>query len=350
MKKTIFVTILLILAISGVIQAQDDGPTSNVNIFFVACESSFVLDLTGVAQPGIDIYYQVFSQAGGAGEALTDLRRVSVDGDYAVSQALNYQGDVTIGAGLTASVTVSLASESNSSSSIYEDVVSDIQDGCVDPAHGTVDSDTTGSGATGEAVEPGTLISSSGIFTPNGGVLNPVYATSSTSDQPVVIGAREDFVNPTEVGRTANPGLIFAECNDYPLADPGVIYDIDTLTVFWSWFAATPELVRDHLNNANYSIRLNGQTFPRVDVTPIAERAGNYWVFYTVNLGDKWRPGTYYIEFSLEWDQVISDGYEEFGPGTANPVLTSSCTFTVERNPYNIDVIPVNPAVPLNEY
>jgi hypothetical protein len=49
----------------------------------------------------------------------------------------------------------------------------------------------------------------------------------------VKIGARS-------AQRSQTAGLIFAECDRYPLTDPGVLYDTDDLVVFWSWFAKTP--------------------------------------------------------------------------------------------------------------
>jgi hypothetical protein len=343
MKRLVFVLILMILS-SVLVQAQ-----SNVDIFFVACETQAVLDLTGAMAAGRDVYYQVFNGAGGTGTALSALRRVSVGGDYAVSQVIPYTGGTKIGFGLPASVYVAIASESDSSRILFETTVDDFNDGCAEPSYATVDSDQADT--PDGAPQPGELISHSGIFTPDGGFLNPVYASgqTATSTAIVVIGARGTRAS-EEAGRTANPGLIFAECDAFPLANPGVIYDIDTIRVFWSWFAATPQLLRDHIAAAQYSITLNNQPLPNVQVSPIVQRDGNYWVFYTANLGDKWQPGNYGISFKLEWSRPISDGYENYGPGTENPVIAGGCAFSVKQNPYGIVVVPENPKIPLQGY
>jgi hypothetical protein len=127
--------------------------------------------------------------------------------------------------------------------------------------------------------------------------------------------------------------LIFAECDDYPAANPGLLYDTDTLVVFWSWFASTPELVQQHIDNAVYEVGIfDSQPFvPSVIVSDITQRGRNYWVFYTVTLGNA-KPGSYPIEFKLSWRNPISDGYDDFGPGTANERFNSTCAFTVRPN------------------
>ena len=113
-------------------------------------------------------------------------------------------------------------------------------------------------------------------------MLNPVY--SRPPEQFVHIGARPSRTDANL--RTANPGLIFAECQDVEGADPGLLYDTDEIRVFWSWFAQTSHQVRDHINNAQYGVTLNGQTFPIVQRSNIKQipDSENWWVFYTVNL------------------------------------------------------------------
>ncbi len=319
---------------------------SNVDILFFACETQAVIDLSGTMDPGFDLYYQVFRNAGATGEQLTPLRRVPVDGDYAVSDRVNYSGEATLGFSQIASVSVGIAREGNPDSTTFETVVDDLQDGCAEPTNPLVGSVE----AQQQGAESGEEVVHSGILTPDGGFLNP-RVVRDPADEPIVqIGARESDIERLEPeGRTANPGLIFAECQENPEADPGIIYDTDPILVFWSWFAKTPQQVRDHIEHAQYDVKLNGQIFPRVDVSPVVQRQGLYWVFYTVNLGDAWEPGTYGISFNITWDEPISDGFEEFGPGTDNERYSSGCEFQVQPNPWGIDVVHQNPSIPLRQ-
>lgn len=344
MKKTIL--FLLWSLLSGVaVWAQDTGTSSNVDIFFLACDNRAVIDFSGVMQANYDLYYQVFNAAGGTGTALTGLRRVSVAGDYTVSQVINYDGGATVGFGAVASVKVSIARETDSSRELFSTTVDDGQDGCGEPSFPSVDSTASDAPLTTDPVEEAIA---NGIFSPDGGRLSPPLFRERPDEPIVVIGPRQSDIDRFENGRTNKPGLIFAECDNSANTDPGLIYDTDTLTVFWSWFAKTAAQVRDHIANAEYSITLNGQPFPVVNTSPVVQREdGNFWVFYTVNLGDKWRPGDYGIQFKLNWKQQISDGFDTFGPDTAIPFIESSCTFRVRSNPYGVVVLHENPKVPL---
>ncbi|PJF26808.1 MAG: hypothetical protein CUN52_15340, partial [Phototrophicales bacterium] len=151
-----------------------------------------------------------------------------------------------------------------------------------------------------------------------------------TTTPVVQIGPSQNVTKP----RQQTPGIIFAECNQYPMAEPGLLYDTDTIIIFWSWYAATEELMLDHINNAQYAVAAWGNPFSNVVRTPIEFRNGDYWVFYYVVAGNL-RPGQYQIDYKVYWNQAISDGYDDFGPGTDNPELTGNCSFTITRNPNN---------------
>ncbi len=334
--KRIVSLVCCALLLSGVsaLLAQDTTTTttnqesSNVTIFFVACETEVVMNLSGTMEPGFDVYYQVFSGAGGTGEAITALRRVAVNGAYAFSERITYSNSFTLGAGATASARVVIARENNPDSTIYETTVNDLQDGCSSPQNPTGSSEDAGSGSggTGEATS-----SSEGILSPFGGVINANFL-SSTPEPPVVIGV------PRTVGRSDTPGVIFAECNMYGnRSAPGILYDTDSITIFWSWYARTEAQVQDHIAKANYDIRFNTVPFNYVQVSPIERRTNNYWVFYYSQLG-RLSPGTYGIEFRLTWDEVTTDGFAEYGPGTDNPEIYSNCTFQIQRNPFGTRV------------
>lgn len=348
--RIILLSLIFVLPILWV-QAQDDTttdtttssePTSTINWFVTVCEERAVVDLNGTMDAGYDIYAQVFEGLTGTGAALSAQRRIPVNGDYTVSVIIPFNANSILATGQFASVTLQIAGENDATDIIFEQVVDDIVDLCNEPSNTTADSIAQGQFA------PGEVISSSGVFTPAGDFLNPV-----TADQPeaiVQIGARpSEFEEP---GRTENPGLIFAECDSVTGADPGVLYDVDTIRVYWSWFARTPELVQQHIANAQYSVKINGLALPDPAVSSIVQFAGdpNYWVFFEVNLGDKWRPGQYGVQFELRWTDVTDDGYELFGPGTENDFVSSSCTFEIDPNPFSVPVVPENPRVPLQRF
>lgn len=366
MRKILLLCLLLgLLVLGGTVSAQDDAFDSTISYFFVACENQAIIDFEGTMQAGYDIYVQLFLAQGAAGTQLTNLIRVSVNNEYQVSQTLAYSSGQTVLVGQFASAQISMARESDPSRTIFSDTIQDVQDGCVEPsfpAADTTDAGSNASGVTTPIIDPVTgnvidfettdVVGSSGIFTPDGGVLNDIIVRQAESV--VQIGAR-----PSEqveyVGRTADPGLIFAECDSYAGANPGLLWDTDNLTVFWSWFAATPELVQEHLDTAQYEVFFTSpytfrQTFPRILVSQITEREdGNFWVFYTANLGDGFRPGQYRVDYYVTWDRAISDGYAAFGPGTENAGLLSTCNFNVEINPFGLEVRRDNPTVPLQQ-
>ena len=339
LAKTLVVVLLAVIVVFSA-QAQDETQfTSTVNWFYSACEDRMVIDLSGVMEPGYDLYYQAFDQIGGLGTAITGLRRVSVDGDYSVSQVIYWLDGATRALDTPISVVIRIASEIDPDTTLFETPSDDTLATCEAPGSTLV-----------EGVDVSALpqvVSSSGVFTPDGSLLNPVY---SRPVEPVVqIGARPSAnIMP---GRTVDPGLIFAECADVDGADPGILYDTDEIRVFWSWYAKTAEQVQDHLNTAQYSVTLNSLDIP-AEISEIKQIPGslNWWVFYTANFGDKWEPGIYEIGLAVGWSAAISDGYENFGPGTANERLGGRCRFIIQQNPYGVAVLHEQPAMPLKTY
>jgi hypothetical protein len=323
--RTLIILISVLVFAVGV-AAQDTtatttANTSSVNIFYVACETQGVINFDGQMEPGYDIYYQLFSGSGGSGQALSDLRQISVDGSYAVSEQLPYNSGQTVASGSIGSARVLMARETNSSSIIYETTVDDIQDGCNSPQNALVSS-------TGANEVP--AVQTTGILSPSGGFLN----TERPENALVVIGV------PDDAARSNKPGEVFAECDQYkPEADTGLLYDNDNIMIFWSWYASSPELVQDHIDSAIYDVRFQTAPLINVQVSPIQQRGRNYWVFYTAQIGNL-SPGRYGVSFKLTWRQQIDDGFEKFGPGTLNDRVLSTCTFEIERNPLG-DRVPV---------
>ena len=375
MKKLMLTLCFISLMFVGTSFAQDDTTTtdttttntneSSVFFFYTPCETEAVFDLNGFATSGVDVYLQVFDQVGGAGNPLTDLIRVSVSGDYEVSQVLPYNDGQTLLLGQFASAVISLASENDPSDIILSFTNDDVLGTCNEPSFPLADSagaTTTSTGSTTPLVDPvtgsiistGEVISTTSVFAPNGGNLNDVF--SAPQEAIVQIGARpSDITDQYYEGRVSNPGLIFAECDAFAGTNPGRVWDVDNLTVFWSWYASTPEQVQDHINNAQYEVFLsspyaNRQTFPNVIVSPITLREdGNYYVFYSANLGDGFRSGQYRVDYYVTWDTIVDDGYALFGPNTQNPFILSTCTFNIENNPFGVETEQNNPTVPLQQ-
>ncbi|MCU0480477.1 MAG: hypothetical protein MUE54_04610 [Anaerolineae bacterium] len=333
---------LVALASVGTSFAQTATPTpttftSTINYLFVICDTQAVIDFSGTIESGYDVYYQVFSASNGGGTALTALRRLAVGGDFRTTETVALNTGSTVAAGQVASMYVAIAREGNAQSTIFSDYVDDIQDGCrtgtTTAPTTTSTTTTTTSTSTVTSTSTSTVTSSQPrIRSPFGGFINPGYTPPGPA--PVVqIGPSQTTSKP----RQQTPGVIFAECNQFPMAEPGILYDTDLITIFWSWYAATEEDMLDHINNVQYAVAAWGNPFSNVVRTEIEFLGGDYWVFYYVTVGNL-QPGQYQIDYKVYWNQAISDGYDDFGPGTDNVQLTGNCSFTITRNPSNTPV------------
>jgi hypothetical protein len=301
---------------------------STVAIFFVACNNQAVVNFTGDMKSGYTVYYQVFSNPKGTGNALTALRKTGVTGKYAFSETVPYINNATLAGSAIGSVRVLIARDSDSNRSVLDTTVDDLQDGCnapQNPLGASTDAGSISAEATAEADGPA-------ILSPFGGTINPFRP--ETPVPLVVIGARTQV----GTGRSGTPGVIFAECDRFlSRAAPGLLYDNDNITIFWSWFAKTEQEVADHIAQAQYDVKLNRAPLGPVIVSAITKRTQNFWVFYSVPIGPL-RPGNYGVEFRLNWKAKISDGFDDYGPGTKNQEVYSTCTFKVELNPDHIGV------------
>lgn len=309
------------------------GPQTTVEAFVVLCQDAAVVTFEGSMLAGWDIYYQVFGGPNGTGTAYTGVRQVSVSGTFNFSERLAYNSGLTLATGATGSISAFVARENNSATIDFDFTVNDFQDGCTNanttqpgttPVTTSNDTGTTGTTPT-TASRPGFTTS---LFAPNGGLLNPNLQPEAA----VVIGAR-----PSDTFRSSTPGLLFAECDEFPLALPGMIYDNDNVVIYWSWYAKTLDDMNQHLANSSYVVRVNTALLRDVQRTEPVLRGRNYWVFYTFQAGNL-RPGHYEVSYDLTWTQPIDDGYDEFGPGTENPRESGTCNFDVLRNPNNASV------------
>lgn len=345
MKKLVLATLLLSAILSGAGRssaqtatptpaATTSGPTNSSQGTLFVCANSAILEFSGVSLVGYDIYYQIFSGASGSGTAITGVRHVAVAGNYKVSDTINYNSGVTVATGGTASAKVDIARESDATSIDFSYVLTDTQDGCnttTTDTSGTAASgtDTSAASANASASEPANVGTTVSLFAPNGGVLNPNLQPEAA----VVVGARL-----SDHFRSETPGLIFAECDAYPLAEPGILYDSDTITIYWSWYTRTKAQMADELANAVYTVQLNTAALPMTTRSEPVLRSGNYWVFYTATVGNL-RPGHYEVGFLHTWANPVNDGYRDFGPGTGISRQSGTCNFDVKPNPNSASVV-----------
>jgi len=340
-KPLIFASLLLIAAaltltlpVAGqttpTATATVTGPSNAATAFLVICDNQAIVNVSGTMLVNFDVYYQVFAGGSATGTALTGVRQIPVAGEFAVSDTVTYTGG-SVPVGQTGSANISVARETDSSRIDFEFVVNDLQDGCATPQFTAATSTDTGASAseTTNTATAGTLYGiNTAILAPNGSTLNPNLLTEAQ----VVIGARQ-----TDRYRSDTPGLIFAECDAFPLAEPGLVYDNDSVTIFWSWYTATIEDMQQHLDNAIYRVTFNTADLPMTTRSEPIERDGNIYVFYSANVGNL-RPGHYEVGYSLNWRAAVNDGYDDYGPGTARPFQNNICNFDVLRNPTDSSV------------
>lgn len=122
---------------------------------------------------------------------------------------------------------------------------------------------------------------------------------------------------------------ILAYCSQKNLRPPTPNTN-DNVYIEWSWYVSRPEYIDDHLEHASYDVRLDGEPLDNWEryATEMSTESGVYIVYWYYPVG-KLDAGTHNVSYELSWDDSLTDGYANFGPGTANEVDTGNCTFTV---------------------
>jgi hypothetical protein len=125
---------------------------------------------------------------------------------------------------------------------------------------------------------------------------------------------------------------VLAYCDDrsYGSPPPTNLAAGSTVDIFWSWYASTRDLIADHVAAVSYDVRLDGNALSnwRQYAVPIRQEGGRYYQYWFVPTGPL-SAGEHRITYTVTWSTAISDGFEDFGPGTGNPSQSGSCTFTV---------------------
>ncbi len=132
-------------------------------------------------------------------------------------------------------------------------------------------------------------------------------------------------------GATPVPGAvnILAYCHQKAVRPPSPTTD-DDVYVEWSWYVAREDLMQQHLDNARYEVSLDGQPLLDWDqyATTTRREQGRWIVYWYYPIGHL-EAGEHTITYHLSWEEAITDGYDDFGPGTATTTNDGDCTFTV---------------------
>ena len=149
----------------------------------------------------------------------------------------------------------------------------------------------------------------------------------ATGDAAVLVGT------PIPAGSKPRNGVL-AYCDNKDNGEPRKTMPVgSSVIIYWSWYAKMPEQLKDHIDQAEYEVKVDGQTLTnwrnfKSDVVK-SSRDGNYYVYWYVPIGAP-QPGEHNVEYKLTWKQQITDGFKTFGPGGDELDNTGSCVFTIK--------------------
>ena len=136
-----------------------------------------------------------------------------------------------------------------------------------------------------------------------------------------------------EQARNLSATNVVAACDVYGGRPTlGAILDGQTMSLVWSWYASTPQQVRDYLDAALFQLELDGQPVrPWVFVSQTAPdpvNEGNPTVYFYAPVGVL-TFGNHVSAVQVTWVRTINDGFADFGPGTAAESDGGTCQFGV---------------------
>ncbi len=158
-----------------------------------------------------------------------------------------------------------------------------------------------------------------------------VFAALIDTDFESLVGLTETPPATSAAAPTVVPNRvdILAYCQQKGVRPPSPKTS-DNVFIEWSWYVSHPEYMDDHLEHATYDVHLDGKPLENWTrfATDMKLEAGVYIIYWYYPVGQL-DPGEHRVDFRLTWDTSITDGYAQFGPGTAREVDEGSCTFTV---------------------
>lgn len=171
---------------------------------------------------------------------------------------------------------------------------------------------------------------------PHAGARNVTFSTDGTllatagNGELRLWGLASGLPTPSQARTFSNMNVV-AACDSYGIAQEAIT-STQSVSLVWSWYAASDELVRDHINAAHYTVTLDGaaitgwQYLTRTEADPINEN--NPTVYWYAPIG-RLSPGTHTSAYTLTWARPIHDGFGDYGPGTAYEQDSGSCQFVV---------------------
>lgn len=124
---------------------------------------------------------------------------------------------------------------------------------------------------------------------------------------------------------------ILAYCRQKGVNPPRITTN-DEVYIEWSWYVAREDLMQQHLDNSNYEVRLDGELIEGWEryASEVKRESGVWIIYWFVPVGTL-EPGEHKVTYLLTWDDAITDGYDDFGPGTPIETNEGNCVFTVEE-------------------
>jgi hypothetical protein len=126
---------------------------------------------------------------------------------------------------------------------------------------------------------------------------------------------------------------VFAFCDTPGFGVPPAPTNIaagSTIDIIWAWFATERRYIDDHVAAVTYEITVNDVPvdWRGLDLPTSPVEGGTFVKYWYVRYGPL-QAGQYVIRYRATWSTVVFDGFQNFGPGTANPIEEGSCTITV---------------------
>jgi len=104
----------------------------------------------------------------------------------------------------------------------------------------------------------------------------------------------------------------------------------DAIYIEWSWFVKQQDQMQQHLANAHYTVTLDGKLLSGwEDYAQPIKQEGARWIIYWYYPVGKLSAGQHKVDYEVRWDEAITDGFQDFGPGTRTEVNVGDCTFNV---------------------
>ncbi|MFN8373403.1 MAG: SH3 domain-containing protein [Anaerolineae bacterium] len=171
------------------------------------------------------------------------------------------------------------------------------------------------------------------------GVVRPTTVPTAANNPSNPVGTATFTPFPVDGSNNSSSGApgvqrgvdVLAYCDQAGIRPPSNLAVGSSMDVTWNWYATNMEYIQQHLDHVVYEVRVNNtllQNWRNYDTTPTLEDDGNYWVYWYVPV-ELTTAGQYTITYRVTWDATITDGIDNYGPGTNNAVQTGSCTVVV---------------------